>query len=158
MGPLWRRGGPDRHLRGDRGRIVEGADADEDEMRARRRAAEERRAAARAEGALHEVAAVGAAFEPGDIAVETEARGLEAGIGHARARAEILAVAAPAEAGRQRLALGLEVNAAAETAAGCGGHRVGPHHLASVISPHCPAPKAAEQASCERYCGSHDPL
>src|SRR5690349_11950543 len=58
-GPTRRDGGPDRRLRRGNLRIVEGAGAHEDQMRARFGLTEERRSARRAETPVHPVAAVG---------------------------------------------------------------------------------------------------
>ena len=84
---------------------------------ARRRVAEQLGAAFGAEAAAHGVAAVRGADILGDLAAEREACSLEDRVDRGVAGGEVLAIAAPAGAQRDRWLAELETDGAAEAAA-----------------------------------------
>src|SRR5271165_2816180 len=98
--------GPARRLRGPDGagwtgelRIIERADAHEDQLRAGLRGAEQVHAALRTEAPMHRIAAVGDAAVVASLAVDREARGREGAVDRAAPATDVLAQAAPAGAG-----------------------------------------------------------
>ena len=112
--PVRRRRCPDRHRRIGEIRIVEGADADEDQMRARLGLAEERRPARRTESSVHLVATVRDTWIVAGLACHGERRGAEAGVDRSAAGADILAVPAPAHTRNNRGRRAFPANSPAE--------------------------------------------
>ena len=112
-GPRRRAAGPDVHRRLDGRGIVQRAHAHDGELRACGRVGEQRRAAGRAEPAPHGVAAVGGAGVFAGRAVNVEGCGRHQHVDRA-VRRQILAVPAPADAGRDRIGREAEADGAAE--------------------------------------------
>jgi len=106
---------------GDRGigevRVVERADAHEDQVRPRLRLAEQRRPARRAEAPVHAVPAAGVALIVAGLARHLERFGKETGVDRSASRAEILAVPAPAHPRDNRRRSAFPSNRAADTPA-----------------------------------------
>src|SRR5580704_3660525 len=101
-GPAGRAACPDRHGRTGDLRIVERAGTHENQVRAGFRGAEEVRAAALAEAAMRDVAAVGDHAVVARFALDLQRRAREADIYRGATRADVLAHPAPAHAGDDR--------------------------------------------------------
>ena len=97
-GPARRRRRPDRHRRGGKIRIVEGADTHKDQMRPHLCLTEERRPACRAESPVHLIATVRDTWIVVGLAGHDECRCTEAGVDRSASGTEILALPAPAYA------------------------------------------------------------
>src|SRR5688572_33420747 len=97
--------------------ILQRTDTHHHHVVARRRVAEQLRAALGAEAAAHGVAAVRGADILRDLAAQREARGLEDCIDRGVAGGEILAIPTPAGPQRDRRLAELETDGAAEAAA-----------------------------------------
>jgi hypothetical protein len=97
-GPARRRRRPDRHGRGGKIRIVEGADTHKDQMRPHLCLTEERRPACRAESPVHLTATVRDTWIVVGVAGHDECRCMEAGVDRSASGTEILALPAPAYA------------------------------------------------------------
>ena len=101
-----------------RGSIVEGADPHENQVRTRFGFAEDLRAALRTETAMHDRAAIGAAYVVGQRSGHVHRVLQEARAHHAAARAEILTDAAPTlPNGKRRVGVDLEPHRPAQTPA-----------------------------------------
>ena len=97
-GPSRRRRRPDRHRRGGKIRIVEGADTHKDQLRPHLCLTEERRTARRAESPVHLIATVRDTWIVVGLAGHDECRCTEAGVDCSASSTEILALPAPANA------------------------------------------------------------
>lgn len=97
-GPARRRRRPDRHRRGGKIRIVEGADTHKDQMRPYLCLTEKRRPACRAESPVHLIATVRDTWIVVGLAGHDECRCTEAGVDRSASGTEILALPAPAYA------------------------------------------------------------
>ena len=87
---------PDRHRRVDKIRIVECPGSNVDQVRSRLGLAKERSAAIRAEPAVHSVSTVRHTREVAHLPCDLERRGAKANANRSTARAQVLAIAAPA--------------------------------------------------------------
>lgn len=106
-------GRPYRHRRACQIRIVERPRPDKDQMRPRLGLAEERRAASRAEPAVHSIAAVGDTREVARLPGYLESRSAKGSTHRSAACAQVLAVSAPAHARHNGRLLALPSNRAA---------------------------------------------
>ena len=125
-GPGGRARGPDRHLRLAELRIVEAPGAHADIMTPRFGLGENRRPAGGAEVPVHLVAALGLARIVGERAFDLHRFACEEHVHRAGARADILAVPAPAMPREQRLRLDPVAHRAAAASSG-DGHVFLPH-------------------------------
>ena len=108
---------PDRHRRIREIRIVECADAHEDQMRPRFRLAEKRGPTRRTESPMHLVAAGRDAWIIAGIAMHHECRRAKAGVDRSAAGTDILAVPAPAHARDNRRCRALPTNCSTKASA-----------------------------------------
>ena len=117
-GPTRRTGGPDRHRRVGKIRIVEGPSPNEDQMRSCLGFTKERRTAIGAEPAVHSIATVGHTREVARFPCDLERCGAKASTNRSAACTQVLAIAAPAHARGDRRFRALPANRTAKTPAG----------------------------------------
>ena len=110
--------GPDGHRRLRELGIVECPDPNEDQVRPRLGLAEHRSAAVRAEPAVHPIAAVGHARIVGRRSLDLEGLGAKARPHRSAARAQVLAIAAPAHPRGDRRFIALPTYRTTETTTG----------------------------------------
>ena len=116
-GPARRTRRPDRHCRACMIRIIEAANPNEDQVRSRLCLAEQRCTARGTKSPMHSVAAVRKAREVSRLSHYLECGRAKASSNRSAARPQILAVAAPANARRDRRLVTLPTNCTAKAPA-----------------------------------------
>ena len=140
--PTRRAGCPDRHCRAGNIRIIEGANPNEDQMRSCLSFAKKRSTATWAEPAVHSTTAVGHAREVACFPDGLESVRTKASANRSAARAQVLAIAAPAHSGSDRRFGALPTNRTAKAPAShchCALQGQAQRNAASRIAPGLPA-------------------
>ena len=115
--PTWRAGCPDRHCRAGKIWIIEGPNPNEDQMRPGLSLAKDRSTAIWAKPAVHSIAAVRHAREVTRLPYDLERLGAKASTNRSAARAQVLAIAAPARPRSDRRVSALPTNRTAKAPA-----------------------------------------
>jgi hypothetical protein len=115
--PTWRAGCPDRHCRAGKIWIIEGPNPNEDQMRSHLSLAKDRGTAIWAKPAVHSIAAVCHAREVTCLPYDLERLGAKASTNRSAARAQVLAIAAPARPRSDRRLSALPTNPTAKAPA-----------------------------------------
>jgi len=115
--PTWCAGCPDRHCRTGKIWIIEGPNPNEDQMRPRLSLARDRSTAIWAKPAVHSIAAVCHTREVTCLPYDLERLGAKASTNRSAARAQVLAIAAPARPRSHRRLSALPTNRTAKAPA-----------------------------------------